>query len=411
MTSSNTGWIGAAVMVAGLGVLPGTALAEYPAAAGFQENFGDWMVNCDETLRCDVAGFGSGAQTYFRLMLERTGEPDAPVTLIFDSGDLPGVGGTVRFAVPALDYAMFGKVRHAAENGMIRFPGLKPDHALIRAMIDGTAGTATLEMPDGAARSVAVPLNGVTQALLYMDNHQGRIDRTDAIIARGGQAADSGLNRIALAIDTDTGDAGEEDVVEEGGFEQAPADSGDDGLAQAPETGGLPANRVPIEGQETLNSVALIPQAVRTAIEDGPGCELDRTVDALGMTRYFISDTFWLWEVPCYIAAYQATWVYVTASNWDGTLYATVMPFYPPPTQEGTEDPEIISPTFSAATSTLTSFAKGRGAGDCGTWQRYELVYGDGENIEWNLLEQREKVDCDGRADPPESYPLVWKAD
>jgi hypothetical protein len=56
----------------------------------------------------------------------------------------------------------------------------------------------------------------------------------------------------------------------------------------------------------------------------------------------------------------------------------------------------------------LTAFFKGRGIGDCGSYDKWELGSG-GEGLSFTLIEARVKDDCDGDdGGGIENWPLVW---
>lgn len=64
---------------------------------------------------------------------------------------------------------------------------------------------------------------------------------------------------------------------------------------------------------------------------------------------------------------------------------------------------------WSQSTKTLTAFFKGRGLGDCGTYDVWKATDdGDGK-VRFVLAEERSKGDCDGNyAGGPEKWPASW---
>ncbi|ADZ70684.1 DUF1176 domain-containing protein [Polymorphum gilvum] len=166
---------------------------------------------------------------------------------------------------------------------------------------------------------------------------------------------------------------------------------------------------VRIVARTEVSTLEQIPERVREAAQDGPDCMLETTVEMLGAVRFTINDDWSIWQLPCYLAAYQASHVHVQAVMLDGDLNAALMVFPGSPSSDPAEEVEIVNPEVDIATSTLTSFALGRGLGDCGRYARYELVRGEGESIDWELVELREKDDCNGVEDDPTAYPLIWQ--
>ena len=65
----------------------------------------------------------------------------------------------------------------------------------------------------------------------------------------------------------------------------------------------------------------------------------------------------------------------------------------------------MLNAVWDAAARTVTSFAMGRGLGDCGTYEVQKLV-----DARFQLVEFREKKECDGKETPPQQYPLVFRA-
>ncbi|NBN62164.1 DUF1176 domain-containing protein [Microvirga tunisiensis] len=368
------------------GALP-LALLPFSAPLGATEvvlQDGAWTLSCDAEAQCTAETFVSvGERDYLRLALERPLAPAADMVLEFQSSLTPPVGGKVRLWVPSQDYRMVGDITREPDEGKVRFGGIVPDEPMMRALKAGDAATAVLELASGTKVEIPVPLDGFTPVLALMDDHQGRVGRQDALIISGPRPADSGSFQLALRP---------------GGTETIQSSVSDD-------------RRVRIIERRAVTDLAEVPDRVREAATSDPVCPLSDTLPALGATYYGINETSGIWELPCFLGAYQGTSVYVYSVLIDGDLNAALLHFQGPPTGEPTEDPEIISPSFDPATSVLTSFARARGIGDCGRLVTYELVYLEGESIGWEALTLREKKDCNGVDDAPESYPLIWSRD
>lgn len=343
---------------------------------------GDWTLSCEIDNECIADTFiAVGADDFLRLALERPADPASEMVLEFQSSLTPPVGGKLRLWVPSEDYRMVGDITKEPADGKVRFGGITPNEPMMMALKAAATATAVIELPNGKQTEIAVSLDGFTPVFALMDDAQGRIGRTDAVMVQGPRDPASGAYRLTLR-------PGETQTVQ--------STVTDD-------------RRVPIIETRKLSTLADIPDRVREAVEAGPACPLADTIGSIGGTFYGIDERSGIWELPCYLGAYQGTFVYAYSILLDGDLNASLMHFQGPPTGELTEDPEIISPIFDPKTSLLTSFARARGVGDCGRFETYELVFLEGESIGWDALELREKKDCNGVDDAPESYPLIWK--
>ncbi|MCY1707439.1 DUF1176 domain-containing protein [Pannonibacter sp. SL95] len=367
-------------MLAGAALL---GLAAQPALASelvLQD--GNWTLSCDTDGLCIADSFVSvGQDHYLRLALERPADPSADMVLEFQSSLTPPVGGKLRLWVPSEDYRMVGDITKEPSDGKVRFGGITPNEPMMMALKAAATATAVVELPNGKQTEIAVSLDGFTPIFALMDDAQGRIGRKDAVVVQGPR--DPAAGRYFLSFRP-----GETQVVQ--------STVTDD-------------RRVPITETRKLATLADIPDRVREAVAGGPACPLPDTIESIGGTFYGIDERSGIWELPCFLGAYQGTFVYVYSILLDGDLNAALLHFQGPPTGEPTEDPEIISPIFDPKTSLLTSFARARGVGDCGRFETYELVFLEGESIGWDALELREKKDCNGVDDAPESYPLIWK--
>jgi hypothetical protein len=70
----------------------------------------------------------------------------------------------------------------------------------------------------------------------------------------------------------------------------------------------------------------------------------------------------------------------------------------------------LARPEFFAEKGIFISTAVGRGEGDCGSYQVFRLMDAPGETFEFQLMEYREKVNCDGVQSEPSEWPLQFQA-
>jgi len=166
---------------------------------------------------------------------------------------------------------------------------------------------------------------------------------------------------------------------------------------------------LPLSAPETLNTISSLPGGVMAAARQAAGheCDFDGHF-AWGGAKFRINDHFLLWEVPCFSGSYQSASVFVVSQNPAGG-WAHTLPLSRP---QGSSEP-LTHMAFLPRVSrdgVISMTALGRGTGDCGTHQVHRIIDGPSEEIELELLEYREKSDCDGRGDAPETWPLVMRA-
>lgn len=296
-------------------VLPCLALVlAAPAAAqaprpGTLRTFGDWIVGCDNTLRCEAAALGPEADPFDKPLLSFIREP--------------GPGGAIRIV-------MDGEAALSAIEVDGRRTGSQP-LAIARAF---AAGRGARVGTDGN-----VSLAGAAAALRYIDDRQRRSGTTGAIVARG-----------------------------PGGDTAAPRPVAP--LIRRPRVAGRTAALAPAMLARMRKAADC--QPFNDAVMARP------ELHALGGGRT-------LAMVPCGLGAYQG-WsaIYVT----DGIRFAPAR-FDVPPNGEGEAVPTVVTPSFDRGM--LSSYAKGRGLGDCGVAQSYAW-----DGTRFRLTERAEMTECRG---------------
>lgn len=175
--------------------------------------------------------------------------------------------------------------------------------------------------------------------------------------------------------------------------------------ARAP---GLP-NGIPIGRQTLLNDVSELPPVLVQLMREQTGDECD--VDgyhAWGGARYVINDYYLLWEVPCISAAYQAASVLAVTEN-PPRGWGNLLTLPNPPGISG-EDYQAMNADILGPKGLIRTTALSRGVGDCGRYRVHRLIDGPGEVLELELLEYREKTDCDGIEMAPKEWPLIYQS-
>lgn len=316
--------------------------------------FRDWLAVCDNGETCAAFGPASEGSGWVRIfsspgpdgarsvhvgLWPTTGDgPVGPVTLILDGQAL--VAASVEGDHPPVSAAVIS-------------PAETP------AAISAIAAGRRLILSTGD-ETVPISLSGATAALLWIDERQGRLDTTTALVRRG--------VRPASAV---------------------------------PEAAPLPQVRAAPPAAQTGfgDSGQTLPAALE-ALAEVKACRAE-TGDRGDLREQVLSarldDATELWAVPCFAGAYNVghDW-YVTGAGGRN----------PRPVELASSSGETAAGTINGAydpdSRTLSAFAKGRGVGDCGrastwTWtgQRFELSA------------ESEMTECWGV--PSDFWPTTWR--
>lgn len=156
-------------------------------------------------------------------------------------------------------------------------------------------------------------------------------------------------------------------------------------------------------GFDSLDSVPA--PVLRAIAAEASDCEPETTTGY--SSAYSISDEMTLWEVPCNLYASRGSSVF--AVSW--TYYpdhASILLFPAPPGMNIADYAGLMNATVDPATATVTSYSLDRG-GDCGSFDKFQLIVAEGETVEFKLVEFREKTVCDGVETDPANFPLVYE--
>lgn len=172
------------LLAAALLMLSGTSFAA--DGLGKLHIFRDWVVGCDNTLRCEAQGYGSDRDDAppggrAALIIRREAGPGQPPVLhftysTFDNAPLPAAGQTVRLQVGSLRFDMPATTAQQPEPDVpaSRVP------ALLAAVQKGDI----VRLSAGSAQW-HVSLDGAAAALLKMDDLQGRVGTPGALARKG----------------------------------------------------------------------------------------------------------------------------------------------------------------------------------------------------------------------------------
>jgi len=321
----------------------------------------DWVLACDNTRVCfakyDVADDANAGGGYLSLArdpgpagglvvsLEATADgavPD-PRTLTLDGQPLP--------ANPAW------KIDANAQTATL-------DGAAAPAFVHAIANGKALAYSDGQT-TTTVSLNGMTAALLAMDQDQGRLDGVTALARRGAKPASA----VPAALPVPT-------------LHAAPAAK-------------------PLAGAAAFAAEVRKVQAVLLRQHD---CEADTTQDDKAAA---LNDQDAIVLLGCVQGAYQASVMTFRAPrNAPRKAVQLIMPIQPtmkpsdiPP---GSSGEYVAEDGWDAKTATFTESAKGRGMADCG------------QSTEWVFDSAAFHVDSFNRLDrcgggPPGDWPTIYR--
>ncbi len=321
--------------------------AHIKPAPGMQKTFGDWTVGCDNALRCTLGsllpegGFPStGDESTITLNLTREPGPAGAVSVRIETrnDETAQARPPASFAVDDTPFAL-RDTTHLAE-----------------AMANGTA----LTIRDKGGKMLAtLSLKGAAAALRYMDAQQGRVGSTDAIVAKGLGASTAPHPPLPVIA------------------------------AIAPSGAAATLTRSQIARMRTQAKCDL------ASFPAGAGPDIVAPdVHALGGGKTLVI-------LPCSTGAYNLTGALFVIDGAKIIAPSTDAPSGFEETGADSRTPvhSVVNGTFE--NGVLTSYAKGRGLGDCGVHQAFVW-----DGTRFRLSEQSEMGECRGNID----YINTWRA-
>lgn len=358
-------------------------LACFPASAG------EWAVSCGDNLYCiariDWVEAKGGA---VKFKIERSNLVDGKVYVTFGPSEALAVEMPVRIETLGTGFSHEGPVDKVyggnemtfaeAARGPIVEALRSATHAQISVRFGGTIGTVVHD----------VSLSGLTAALLEIDTKQGRIGRTDAMVAWGSDAP-------ALAI------AAKPPAEVQAGVAttQAPEPKAVEPVAVADAA----SDEAPVGSGEIIYTAADLPIAI-AAYGKKFGCALDDTLPAWGANALGMGGGLVLYTVPCQNGD-------VNIESYVGSMQGGTAKLYQFENQPGFEPvwrDTVINPRFDATTGMVSTIAYDSPGNDCG---RFELHRFLGQNDGFELIAVRIKSECDGVVISPEEWPVEWTID
>lgn len=291
--------------------------------------FGDWAVGCDNGGTCQAGSLipEEGDAPALTLSIERGPGPDAPVAIRLRSQQPVALPFTAQVDGEAV---VRGGVQQDEAIALTGDPAM--------ALAAKLAAGRTLALVDARGQSVAIlPLTGASAALRWIDDRQGRVGTTDAIVARGAK----------------------------------------------PDT--RPAPPLPTVRAATIRGeAALLDPLLITRMREMAECDDDDLPD---VTTKTLDGPRTLAIVPCAEGAYN-----VLSALFVIERGAAVPVSFDTPVAGDSDGDLVYNATFD--NGILDTFAKGRGLSDCGVMQRYAW-----DGTRFRLIEQRVMDECRGNPD------------
>lgn len=326
-----------------------------PVQAAGQKGFEDWMVVCDNLNTCVAFVFPVDEAEQAWLRLERAGVADAPVrlTIVVSAEEEPGAGGEA--------WALTVDGRPIP--GLAALKPVQDDTGFWRADIPADQARAVaLAARDGAVMGltrrgrapIILPLSGGAATMIWIDEQQGRLGSPTAL----------------------------------GRTTSVPAPI-------------VPPTRPRIAAGPAVSQTGLptqVPASVMAAIGE---CE-EQMEPAIDPIIARLAPGLVLYAPVCSRGAYNALYSLVLADERGGGARVLQLPLPEGFGRAAIGDPMNID--YNPETRMLTSFAKGRGLGDCG--DETQWVW-DGKAFQ--VVVSRVMGDC--RGVPFDDWPTLYQAE
>ncbi|GAB4355556.1 MAG: DUF1176 domain-containing protein [Oricola sp.] len=318
----------------------------------------DISVDCSDALTCDVSTYNAQSELY-TVIFRRAAGRDAPVQLVLGVRETLAAGSEVAMQIDGNEVLRLpvSELSYRAAVYEYIYRGEGEISTLIEAAKAGRELRVSFRAR-GADTVSAFSLSGFIAGLIYMDEVQGRVGREDALQAAGPERAD----------------------------EEAPI--------------------------REITSFAGIPFQIRGEFADTPsaacgGLSESQFADLGGFEARTDGDVH-LIGLPCGAGgAYNQPFAFWVRT---GSEFRRVP--LPIMTSEGPATSDVAwNISWDQDRRELTGFFKGRGLGDCGSFNRWSWSE-QAEGHVFVLKEARVKGECDGDyAGGPENWPAAWPPD
>lgn len=332
------------------------ALVGGGAQAQVNTSFKDWSVTCDNTLVCAAFGFSNSPSAGY-LKIERSPGPggrlQAGLVINLDEDAMAPSRWTLKLDGKPL--AGFGVLTsQAGDWGQVI--GLDDDQS--RQLVEAIRDAGSLTLTASRTEPVEISLSGSSASLRFIDDQQGRVGLSDALVAKGAGSPFA-----------------------------------------APEGPAQPIIQVPVAPDQTR-----LPSRLPAFIRD---IAKDEDCDSLGSQEDFpvikarLAPNLMLWGAICSSGAYNFGYKFFTSDDSGQAGRALTFPY-----ARGWEQADtvyVVNADFDPDTLVVSAFEKGRGLGDCGS-----LVQWVWNGAEFVLLRQDIMSDCRGVV--TEHWPTLFRA-
>ncbi len=353
-------WYSLGVVLLGFGFLvsgDGKAWSQEPPRA-----IKDYFVVCDDANNCWaktplklVKGDASDAYHDIGVIIRRDSAPGSRWVLSLFTGvreldlNTPGtitIDDSIQFTLRPV---------HWAQQGLNATTTVIVDSALATALLDamlkGTAGVVTFSETDGSRRTGAFSLSGLTAALLWIDEKQGRIG--------------------------------------------APRAAGH-GPVQGQKASVPPSGSFAERTYREAVSDELFPKRL-IALHLAMDCEApsESRIGERPVMQGMLDDDNRLLALPCWSGAYNTGWNVFVIDRSGQHFSHIAFPRFTSLSGWSARS-TLVNPTFDARSRTLVDHDKARGIGDCGRSGEYVWRSDNSGNAAFRLKRMRQKDNCDG---------------
>ncbi|MEQ8823391.1 MAG: DUF1176 domain-containing protein [Filomicrobium sp.] len=388
--------------------LTGAAMAAQAQIAFKQQPARDWSVSCRENGYCIARTVGASKRgAKVTLKLERSGKAKSKIFItVRPKSPALKVGMPVEVTVVGHEFTLNGPVKKVYKGNEMTFPVSFKDRAIdklrvgrfaqIRIGFGGKAGVVTYDLS----------IQGVSSALAMMDIAQGRLDREDAAVVRGGEYFGAVSYHDFSAIKAPAKPQSDEKSSEILDPEHSLSEGEDDApratAAEAPpeiidEESGL-GETMRVFSEKKIDDKVLI-YGYRTL-----GCDLPAAIRAFGAQSINLEPGVFLHLVPCQVADLNVPYYAVmeTAGRFKQVA------FQHSSAEDGADPSFMINAAWDKKSSTLTGHQFYSPNRDCGSFERHSFSF---REQAFYLQKFRQKETCDGKVRKPERFPVSWSGE
>ncbi|MNK31877.1 hypothetical protein D3C87_503210 [compost metagenome] len=315
--------------------------------------FRDWLVVCDNGNACSAFGpTPDGQGGWVRVSMNAGPDARPAVSAGFWGDQEDGGGGPFTLTI---DGRAFPAAQGIDPSNDQAYAGVIEGDAL--PVVDALASGRRLTLSQGV-ESTPISLSGAAAALLWIDERQGRLSTTTALVRRGSKPASTVPAAPALPV-----------------VRPAPA------VAQT----NLPKPVLPAAFEARADV-----RKCRADTVQSPTFQTAVTVDRLSADQE-------LWGVPCSSGAYNYSMRYFVTGPNGADPQALSFP------TSRTPDDEVVDSEYDPGSRTLRGFNKGRGIGDCGIDSLWVWT-----GRAFALQAESEMRECWGV--PSDQWPTTWRS-